>query len=709
MESWDVQKTQYYEAIRSKHASDEQILKSFSTEEKQEIIQKQELLSVLANFIGRDFSMPVFLNEPGKGWHWNFQENIVKVDPTDLLEKPMDYLRFVICHEGGHRRISRTEFIPEETWKQTGFPFLMNAIEDPRMNNFVADSYSAFERYMEFAYEHDFSLGEELKEKTKGKIGHTPKHIQAGLEYMRLWFYDRKGEPYVIREDLPSDVQEVVRATLASAKDSWWTYPSKEQADSGEHEITRFAEASYHLNLERIWPQFKTLIEQDQKTQELEELLNDIKDGRNERGDNGIPQELEDLLSEDEKKALEDTKSNATEEEKTHSEMKDKSEEEGGGESIPVDLDSLPESLKQKLKKYIDTLPPEVKRALQVKAEKVLKEASDEMAQSMQGKFERAEQEAKEVQDGNESYDAPPIDSVEKENQSSATQQASKEELEKAVEDFQRSARKVFEKDRSPYEKVLSEVLPIVMQLENELRQVFVARRSSHWETGYSFGKKIDIKKRIQEKAKGVSVFESKAWQKRELPQEKDYAVTLLVDLSGSMRGEKINETFKSVVVLTEVLNRLSIKTEILGFNEQMHEYQRFGEKMSNNIRAKIGAMSNEVHSPRSKYNDDGWALTQASLRLDTLKNVDHKILVTLSDGIPVESHSHSGEEFDLHKVIERISAKHTQRLIGLGIGSGTAHVQAFYPESIANVNVKEMAERLAKLLKDVIVNPRKV
>ncbi len=79
----------------------EEILSAFTPEQQQEIIYKQQILSSLGYFIGRDFRIPIELNEPGAGWHWNFKENEIRIDPKDLVEKPMDYLRFVISHEGG--------------------------------------------------------------------------------------------------------------------------------------------------------------------------------------------------------------------------------------------------------------------------------------------------------------------------------------------------------------------------------------------------------------------------------------------------------------------------------------------------------------------------------------------------------------------------------------------------------------------------------
>jgi nitric oxide reductase activation protein len=157
-----------------------------------------------------------------------------------------------------------------------------------------------------------------------------------------------------------------------------------------------------------------------------------------------------------------------------------------------------------------------------------------------------------------------------------------------------------------------------------------VARRAQKWQGGFRAGKRIDIKKRMQEKALGISPVESKAWQKRELPQEKDYAITLLVDLSGSMRGQKIQETFKAAIVLAEVLNRLSINTEILGFNDQLYEYQGFNQNMGKEVREHMGGMLQEVSAPAAEWNDDGWAVQQASERLARQKTAE-KFLFVLS------------------------------------------------------------------------------
>ena len=209
-----------YHALDRKKEKD--VLAKFTPEQQAEIKQKQQTLSSLAYFIGKDFRIPVELNQPGAGWHWDFQENVIRIDPKDLLEKPMDYLRFVISHEGGHRRISRADFIPLEEWRQPGFSFMMNAIEDPRDNNFVAESYPKFREQMGLAYKEDLDFEAKAKEKADQKLGVRPRFMQAGFEYIKQWFREVEGKDFELSENLPEDVKAAVAATLESARDSWW-------------------------------------------------------------------------------------------------------------------------------------------------------------------------------------------------------------------------------------------------------------------------------------------------------------------------------------------------------------------------------------------------------------------------------------------------------------------------------------------------------
>ena len=245
-------------------------------------------------------------------------------------------------------------------------------------------------------------------------------------------------------------------------------------------------------------------------------------------------------------------------------------------------------------------------------------------------------------------------------------------------------------------------VLPLLDQLENELRQIFRARRASKLLAGRRSGSQIDVERRISEIAKGIPPTKTQAFERRDKPREKDYALQLLVDLSGSMRGDKIDETFKAVVLFAEVFHRLSIRTEILGFNDRLYEYKQFHQRMSDEVRTGMGRMLREVCLPAARWNDDGWALTCASARLARQRAAE-KFLIVLSDGAPEPSPGHRTQEYELARVVNSIRSSTDQKLIGFGIGPYTHHVRHYYPNSIAGVSLKTFSKQLKTFLRDVI------
>lgn len=678
-----------------------EILHQYSPEEQRTILYRHQILRPLASFIGKDFKIPVDLNVPGGGWYWNFQENRIAIDPQDLLQRELDENRFIISHEGSHRRISRpADVIPLETWKQPGYSFMFNVIEDPRVNSFLVEAYPRSRLQMDKAYKTNEDFEAKAKAEGKDRLGQVPRFVQAGFEYIKQWFRESQGQEVSLSEGLPDDVRQVLQETLEGAREAWLTYPSREEANQGEEVIKRYAKASASIMEEKVWSKFKELIDKDIEDQKKQQAMNDMNQNGEEGSGSGMPQELRDKLTEEEKQELEQALENAMNETPSESES-------GQGQPRPIDLDSLSEGLKQKLQDYIDSLPEDVKRDLAERAKQVMEEYQKELDEYLEGKLsdnpekkaERETTEAVDKPDKKPESDEPPVPTAIYDPVAYEEQQRQ----------FRNQAEETIRRNETLYEQTRRGVLPIIDELENDLREVFVQRRANQWQGGFKSGKRVDIVKRIQEKAKGVPAVESRAWERRELPQEKDYAVTLLVDLSGSMQGEKIDETFKAAIVLAEVLNKLSIRTEIIGFNDRLYEYQNFGQPMSKDVRDKMGGMLQEVSdvsdTGKARWNDDGWALEQVSERLARQREATEKFLIVLSDGLPVESPLHPREKYELKSIIKKIMEETDQKLIGLGLGAGTGHVSGYYPNSVADIGAAEMAGKLADIIREAIAN----
>ena len=688
----------------------------FTPEQLAEIETKRRILSLLAYFIGKDFQMPVELNQPGAGWHWDFKENVVRVDPKDLLEKPMEYLRFVISHEGGHRRISRTEFIPSETWRQPGFSFMMNAIEDPRDNNFVAENYPRFRDQMDTAYETDLDTEDKSREKAIQKLGHQPRFMQAGFEYIKQWFREQKGDESLIDESLPEEVKAVVAQTLEAARASWWTYPSRQEADESEELIARYAQASFKINLDKIWPEFQKLVEKDMEDQQTQELLDDMQKGKAEGSGSGLPQELKDKLTSEEQKELEDAIDKAIDEAKKEQEQTgetpsepigEPSEEiaepkEVGGETKPkskgkpIDLDSLSPELKRKIKDFIDSLPEESKDDLEQRAKKTLADFEKELNDEIEGKMSETP------------------DRKADEDTGASEQPAADRQIESTDESSDRERRRqrieaMFETDEeNQYQKTLEKVSGLIDALTADLRDIFAQRKTEKYESGYRSGRRWNIRQRIREKVAGIPLFKTEAREQKESESEEmDYAITLLVDLSH--HPDRIGEVFKSAIVLAETLNNLGIKNEIVGIQDILLEFKSFSEQLNERTRQTISQMVLEVEGTNPGGhnnpwdNNDGECLLEASNNL-TEQNARSKFLIVLSDGQPqMDSGRKSKGQLDreLKEAVAEIANNTNQKLIGLGLKSHA--VADFYDNNISGISTEEMVETLGGLLREII------
>lgn len=702
------------ESFSTKHS----ILDNFNLEDRKIIKQRLSLLTPLCRMVASDVNMKVEVNE-GQGWHWDFKNNIVRCDAKDLLEKPIDYLRFVIQHEAGHRKISRViGIIPDEIWNQPGFSSMMNAIEDPRMNNYVADNVPKFKQEMIFSYDVDAEFERKMKEKAKEKVGRVPRFMQAGLEYIKHWIAETKGEKIEIDKELPKEVIEVVEKTLSSARRSWLTYPLRREVEKGmvlngekldgEQVVQEYARESYKINLEEVWPVFKTLVDSDTKDAE-----DKIRQDENQKSENKNQEVNKDQNSgegekdnqnsqskEGEPKDENKNDSNKNEEKQKSSDKKEKGTDKQNENQVQ-DGNSTSGDREDKNDKSNSSKMSD--QEIKEKAEQIIREIEKEMNEYLESKAEL--QKEKEIDSDSEEKSKANESQREEKDYSKDSEKEKRDKMKQALKEAIEKAKKDFDKEKyngqTSYQKVLEDVSPIIFRLEDELRDIFIERKRNAWNSGYRSGMMIDVKREIRGEATGVDNLN--VFTKKELPLEKDYAIQILVDLSGSMSGTKISETYKAVVVLCEALRNIGIKLSVTGFNDRLYEYKEFDEDYTDDLREGTEDMLSEVNNHdggRADYNDDGWAVDEMFKKIKK-REEKKKILFVLSDGVPEESPRHEG--YDLKEIVKKIEADEEVHIIGLGIGSGTEHVKTFYSDNIANVNIKEFSEKLAEKVRQVV------
>ena len=187
----------------------------------------------------------------------------------------------------------------------------------------------------------------------------------------------------------------------------------------------------------------------------------------------------------------------------------------------------------------------------------------------------------------------------------------------------------------------------------------------------------------------------------------KNTIVTLLIDNSGSMRGRPIQTAAICSKIISKILERCSVKVEVLGFTTKEWKGGKSREKwVTNNMPEKPGRLNDLMHiiykTPDDtirkidhnfalmlkdgllKENIDGesllWALTRILRREE-----ERKILMVISDGAPVDdstisTNSSNYLEKHLKKVISFIENKTNVEIIAIGIGH---NVNKYYKKAV--------------------------
>jgi len=188
-----------------------------------------------------------------------------------------------------------------------------------------------------------------------------------------------------------------------------------------------------------------------------------------------------------------------------------------------------------------------------------------------------------------------------------------------------------------------------------------------------------------------------------------DAAVTVLVDMSGSMGGTKVQYALASTLLVNEVCSTLNIPVEILGFTDGytpgmdiapvMFVYKNFSDLRIDNERIK------KCFSMSSLFmygNPDGENILWAHDRLIKRKE-KKKLMIVMSDGSPAASKSSVGLENFTLKAIQEIEASKNVDIYGLGLCSNA--VEYFYKSRSVVNNPEDIPSKLLELIERKIVN----
>jgi len=268
----------------------------------------------------------------------------------------------------------------------------------------------------------------------------------------------------------------------------------------------------------------------------------------------------------------------------------------------------------------------------------------------------------------------------------------------------------------------LSSLQGVVSRLANKLQRLLMAQQNRHWE--------YDLEEGMLDASRLTRIIIDPMYPlsfKREKDTTfRDTCVTLLLDNSGSMRGRPIMVAAMCADILGRTLERVGVKTEILGFttrawkggqsrekwiaagkppqpgrlNDLRHIVYKAADEPWRRAKRNLGLMMREG---LLKENIDGEALTWAHNRL-IARPEQRKILMVISDGAPVDDSTlsvNAGNYLEQHlrRVIEEIETRSSVELTAIGIGHD---VTRYYRKAVTIVDAEQLGGAMTEQLIDL-------
>lgn len=272
--------------------------------------------------------------------------------------------------------------------------------------------------------------------------------------------------------------------------------------------------------------------------------------------------------------------------------------------------------------------------------------------------------------------------------------------------------------DIKGYMELKESVDSSVNTLKRKIELLIQAQRKISWDTMKEEGR-FDSKRMVGAYNADPNVFKT-----RDDASDLDTAITILVDLSGSMIGHKAQVAAQTCILMAECLDKIGVPFNITGFDCNLHdkcpedfrelyyrtngelygrieplrthEFKRFNDRMfdARKYMSRIATLKGS-----GANNSDGESVFYAGQTL--LKRPEkRKIMFVLSDGSP----SCDGNMIAQRKKLKEVVKDLSRQIDMVGIGICTGSVRNFYPENVVIHNPEDLTKTCFDLLKKALV-----
>lgn len=242
------------------------------------------------------------------------------------------------------------------------------------------------------------------------------------------------------------------------------------------------------------------------------------------------------------------------------------------------------------------------------------------------------------------------------------------------------------------YNEILLEVEPYISSLTRGLRKIF---REDIENKDYTTTGRVSMK-RLSSGQRTSRMFE----KIRRPKDKKNMKVCLLIDESGSMRGEnKAVTAKKTAIILAEVFAKLDIPLAVMGYTTDLHKYNvnhHHYLHWDNTPYNRLKLLNISAYN----CNYDSFAVNYATQMIKKIKS-QYDILIIVSDGEP----SYGTNSYEDLILAVKNAKKSLKNVVGIGLGSiSRQNFENFYGKDFIHVsNISNLPVELTNTIKHMV------
>ena len=258
--------------------------------------------------------------------------------------------------------------------------------------------------------------------------------------------------------------------------------------------------------------------------------------------------------------------------------------------------------------------------------------------------------------------------------------------------------------DVNNYNMIMEELRPVSRRLQKQMLDALRDLKDGYVQRHKQFGRTIIPSDAYRP--------DQRFFANKKLPQDlPDMALSVLVDHSGSMGGNRIESAMKAALLLHDFCTGLNIPIAVAGHNAERgvcvnyYIYADY-EQISNKDRYRAARMAAALTKMRANNcNRDGAALT-ISAKLLEKRQEQVRLLIIISDGRPNDE-GYGGEEAakDIQNIVKQCKQRGIE-VLACAIGDDKENIAAIYGDSFIDItDLSKLPKTLVDIVKKRIIN----